>query len=209
MIVVVGRPGLDAAGQLARTAARIALAAAADGGRVELVGSVGDDADGELVALQLGRNGIGHAALLRDPAVPTPRAPEPVEGDDGTGGEEAGPPAAGPALPRLDAADLALGLSYLAECQVLVVAEPLAPDALAAAFEAARYHGAALVVLTPSGAAPDNVPPDATVLELPEPAIEPFNRLIGRYAAHLDAGGAAADAWQDALANSGWEAAAQ
>ena len=208
MIVVVGRPGLDAAGQLARTAARIALAAAADGGRVELVGSVGDDADGELVALQLGRNGIGHAALLRDPAVPTPRAPEAVEGDDATGGEEPGP-AAAPALPRLDAADLALGLSYLAECQVLVIAEPLASDALAAAFEAARYHGAALVVLTPSGAAPENVPPNATVLELPEIAIEPFDRLIGLYAAHLDAGRAAADAWQDALASSGWEAAAQ
>jgi sugar/nucleoside kinase (ribokinase family) len=208
VIVVVGRPGLDAAGQLARTAARIALAAASDGGRVELVGSVGDDADGELVALQLGRNGIGHAALLRDPAVPTPHAPEPVEGDDAPGGEEAGP-AAAPALPRLDAADLALGLSYLAECQVLVVAEPLASDALAAAFEAARYHGAGLVVLTPSGAAPENVPANATVLELPEIAIEPFNRLIGLYAAHLDAGRAAADAWQDALASSGWEAAAQ
>ena len=139
MIVVVGRPGLSSAGRLGLPAARVALAAAEAGARVELVGSVGDDADGEQVALELGRHGIGHAALLRDPAGTTPH--------ESTEEEEPGEPAAPGQAPHLDAADVELGLSYLAECRVLVVAEPLTPAALAAAVEAAAYHRAALIVV--------------------------------------------------------------
>lgn len=202
MIVVLGRPGLTADGRLARPAGRIALAAAAAGGRVELVGSVGDDADGDSVVLELGVAGIGHAALLRDPAGTTPRT-------DAAGVAE-------PALlPRLDGSDIDLGLRYVPDCRVLVAAEPLEPEALAVVAEAAAYHGAALIVLLAPGAAaagnaaPIGMPESATLLELPEHDDGAFVELVGRYAALLAAGRNAADAWQAALAETGWESAAE
>jgi sugar/nucleoside kinase (ribokinase family) len=201
VIVVVGRPGLSTAGRLGMPAARVALAAAETGARVELVGSVGDDADGERVALELGRHRIGHAALLRDPAATTPHE-QPDAEDEETG-------AASGALPHLDAADVALGLSYLADCQVLVVAEPLSPAALAAASEAAAYHGAALIVVGADDAAGAGLPEDATVLGVPEGDAAAFSRLVGLYAAQLEAGRQPADAWHEALATSGWEPAAE
>jgi sugar/nucleoside kinase (ribokinase family) len=138
VIVVLGRPGLDADDGIGRPAGLIALAAAQAGGRVELVGSIGDDADGDAIITELGRAGIGHAAVLRDPGGVTPKE----------GAEEEGP------MARLDAGDVGLGLGYLAECQVLVVAEPLQEDALRVAADAASYHGAALVVLTAADTAP-------------------------------------------------------
>ena len=64
------------------------------------------------MALALGVAGVGHAALLRDPAGVTPR----VDSD----GIETGAP-----LARLDAADIDLGLRYVPDCRVLVVADPL------------------------------------------------------------------------------------
>jgi hypothetical protein len=128
VIVVVGRPGLGAGAGLSGRAAAIALAAAAAGSRVELVGSVGDDAAGNEVVVRLGRAGVGHAAVLRDPAGRTPI-----------------PEATAAPLPRLDAADVGLGLGYLAACRVIVVAEPLPPDVQAAVREAADYHGAVLL----------------------------------------------------------------
>ena len=196
MIVVLGRPGLDVNGAIRRTAGLIALAAAETGGRVELVGSVGDDADGDAVIVELGRAGIGHAAVLRDPAGTTPREGEP------DGGAER--------LPRLEAADIDLGLRYLAECQVLVVAEPLSAEAMAVAAEAAAYHGAALVVLTQTDAPADaGIPEDATLLEVPSEDGGAFAALVGRYAALLDAGRNAQDAWRDALGEGGWEQSAE
>lgn len=194
MIVVLGRPGLDAEEEIGGRAGRIAVAAAKAGGRVELVGSVGDDADGDTVMTELGRSGIGHAAVLRDPAGQTRR-------DDNSDTEP---------LPRLDAADIDLGLSYLAECQVLVVAEPLAADALRVASDAATYHSAALVVLAETGMVPSaELPESATVLEVPEEDSGAFPELVGRYAALLDSGRAPADAWRDALDETGWEQAAE
>ncbi|CAN5778933.1 hypothetical protein BH24CHL5_BH24CHL5_10630 [soil metagenome] len=195
MIVVLGRPGLTHDGALDRPAGRIALAAAAAGGRVELVGTVGDDAEGDNVALELGRAGVGHAALLRDPAAATP-GPTAEAGDDA------------PRLPRLDAADVELGLRYLADCHVLVLAEPMPPPALAVALDAAAYHGAALIVVTaPTGAAAEqpSLPDEATVLEMPDHDEGAFAELVGRYAALLESGRSAPEAWHDALADSGWE----
>jgi hypothetical protein len=197
VIVILGRPGLTTDGRLARAAGRIAIAAAQAGGRVELVGSVGDDADGQKVALALGVAGIGHAALLRDPAGVTPRI-------DADGGETGSP------LARLDRADVDLGLRYLPFCRVLVAAEPLQPGALDAALDAATYHGAALIALIPTGAAaPAPLPEDATVLELPAQDDGAFADLVGRYAARLAAGEPAADAWRGAVEQTGWEPAAQ
>jgi len=193
VIVVVGRPGLDAEGRLDRPAGRIALAAVGAGARVELVGSVGDDAAGEAVALELGRAGVGHAALLRDPAGVTP---SPQAGEDSS-------------LPRLDANDVDLGLRYLADCHVLVAAEPLDPRALTVITDAATYHGAALIVLLPTragGPSPD-VPDSATLLEMPDHDEGAFTELVGLYAALLESGRAAHEAWQEALAETGWESA--
>ena len=195
MIVVLGRPGLTADDQIDRPAGRIALAAARAGGRVELVGSVGDDADGDAVIVELGRAGIGHAAVLRDPAGRTPRV------------SEAG--ATEERLPRLDAADVDLGLRYLAECQVLVTAEVLPADVLRIVTDAASYHRAALVVLAAHGQPPEgDLPEAATVLEVPEDDGGGFAELVGRYAASLDSGRVAADAWADAVSEGGWEQAA-
>lgn len=210
MIVVLGRPGLDADERLGRSAGRIARAAAEAGGRVELVGSVGDDADGDAVITELGRAGIGHAALLRDPGGTTPRAAEDSAADDEAGSEGAPDPNADRPLPRLDAADIDLGLHYLSECHVLVVAEPLAADALGVATDAAAYHGAALVVLTSAGNVPaTDIPDDATLLDVPATESAAFAELVGRYAALLDTGSSAADAWRDAVDEVGWEEATE
>ena len=198
MIVVLGRPGLDARGALAPRAGRIAAAAAAQGAGVELVGSVADDDATDAAITELGKAGIGHAALLRMPV-------------------------GGPvnAQPRLDAADIELGLRYVTECRVLVIADALDGAALAAAIDGARYHGAALVVAAPhaadASAAPNaadaaphaadpapTLPDHATVLAAPDDDDGAFADLVGRYAAQLDAGRAAADAWRDALAATGW-----
>jgi hypothetical protein len=170
VIVVVGRPGLDEKDQLDRPAALIAIAARAAGADADVVGAIGDDAEGDRVALALGKAGIGHAALLRDPAASTPRF---------------GAPAG--ALPRLDGQDVELGLAYLADYRVLVVAEPLEPGAVAAACAAAVFQGASLVVVTAaSGEAPADLPRTATVLEMPEEDEGAFSELVGRYAAALE-----------------------
>ena len=195
MIVVVGRPGLDANDEVDRPAGLICLAAAAQSARVELVGSIGDDPAGDRVALALGKAGVGHAALLRDPAAVTPRA--------------AGP--AGP-LPRLDGQDVELGLAYLADYRVLVVAEPMDASVLHAAGRAAEFQGAALIVLVAAAApSPPGLPDHATVLEMPAEGEGEgaFAALVGRYGAALDGGSAPEDAWRDALAAGGWESSAE
>jgi hypothetical protein len=192
VIVVVGRPGLDANDQLDRLAAQLALAATNAGAKVDVVGAVGDDSAADRVALALGQAGIGHAALLRDPSAATPRAAI----------------AAGP-LPRLDGQDVELGLAYLADYRVLVVSEPVDPSALSAARVAAAYQGAALIiVVAPGEPAPGDVPADATVLEMPAEDDGAFAQLVGRYAAALDSGAEAATAWQAAVSAVGWESVA-
>jgi hypothetical protein len=221
VIVVLGRPGLTADGRLDRPAGRIAMAASAERGRVELVGSVGDDPDGDLVAVELGRAGVGHAALLRDPAGVTPRRGPgessaegaPAENEAGTsaevtpGGSAAADTERGP-LPRLDAGDVDLGLHYLAEIQVLVVAEPLEPAVLRVVADAATYHRAALVLLAVADAQPtEDIPAGATILAMPAEDGGAFVELVGRYAALLDSGRAPAEAWQDAINAGGWEQA--
>ena len=183
MIVVLGRPRLDEDGALTDTAGRIAIAAAASGTRVDLVGAVADGAAGDAVVVALGQAGVGHAALLRRP-----------------GDGEVRP---------LDRGDVDLGLSYVPECRVLVVGEQLESAALGAAVDAATYHGAALIALVPQGvAAPAELPENVTVLELPDEDEGAFARLVGAYAAGLAGGKAAPDAWSAAVRDTGWESAA-
>jgi sugar/nucleoside kinase (ribokinase family) len=213
VIVVVGRPGLNADGEVDGACGQIAVAAARAGGRVELVGTVGDDADGDAVITELGRNGIGHAAVLRDPAGATPRIQSEPEKDVETNADtDAGAATSRTAgrMPRLDAADIDLGLRYLAECQVLVVAEPLPDDALAVAGAAAAYHGAQLLVMAEAGAVPPaDLPEKSTLLERPAEDGGAFVQLVGRYAALLDSGRSPLDAWRDAIETGGWEPASE
>jgi hypothetical protein len=213
MIVVLGRPMIGPAPvdadadrtALAGLASAVALEAARRGGSVELVGSVGDDPDGDRAIVELGRGGVGHAAVLRDPAGVTP------------GGVASGP------RPRLDAGDVELGLRYLPDCRVVVVAEVLPDDAAAAAAEGARYHGAALVAVIEQGSTPPRAFADgATVLELPTIEGPPtddvspagpgaddpgsaFAALVAAYAVGLDRGDAADAAFAAAVKDARWD----
>lgn len=225
VIVVVGAPSIrpDPAtgrGDPAGLAARIALATAAAGSAVQLAGKVGDDPAGDEVMLTLARAGVRHDAVLRDPDVATPLEPEDaafeadarvptdalpagIDTPAETGRRTAG---AAPA-PALDAADLALCLSYLREFAVIVVAAPLDPSGLAAIAGAAAFADAELVVVARAGWPDVDVPPAATVLEAPE--VDPddeFARLVARFAISLERGADPGDAFRVALAGTGWEA---
>jgi hypothetical protein len=183
VIVVLGRPELDERGTLSGRAGGIAAAAAGAGAGVEIVGSVTDDGNGDATITALGRQRIGHAAVLRMPSA---------------------------AEPQLEAADVELALRYLTECRVLVIADSLDEATLAAAIDGTRYHQAALVVAATQPQLPDDaaIPEHSTVLDAPDEDDGAFAGLVGRYAAQLDAGRESADAWRDALEATGWEAAA-
>jgi hypothetical protein len=72
------------------------------------------------------------------------------------------------ALPRLEAADVELGLRYLADCRVLVLAEPLEDAEVAQALAAAAYHGADVVLVAPPGRIdPSGLGERVTLLERP------------------------------------------
>lgn len=217
MIVVVGSPAWREAeppGPAGRAAA-VAHAAAAAGARVELVGRAGDDDVGDALVLALAAAGVGHVALLRDPARATPLVDDaPLDGPaDQVTATDAGAqdPAAGSRTtdPVLEPADVAMALRYLTEYAVLVLTDGLAPDAVAVGAEAAAYASAHLVVLVGEDAAvPHGLPGGATVLAAP--AIDPddaFAGLVGRYAAALDRGDDPRRAFADVTSGSGWERA--
>ena len=210
MIAVLGRPRVhrpDPSGELTPggLAAEIAMALGRAGLGVELVGSIGDDPEGDRVVIGLDQAGVGHAALLRDPAARTPslRAAS-----------------ADRPLPRLDAADVDLGLRYLPACRVLIVADELAPAALAGALEAGAYHGAAVVVVAQAGSIdPDGLGGEVTLFEAPvadeadgdmdDAAASAddaaFVRFVADYVARLDHGEVPALAFAAALGDSDWE----
>ncbi len=218
MIVVLARPRVyrpQPDGDLAPggLGVEVALALGAGGAPVELVGSIGDDPEGDRVVVELGRARVGHAALLRDPSVRTPRL-----GDTDTP----------KGLPRLDAADVELGLRYLADCRVLVIAEDLDDAARQQALEAAAFHGAAVIILaSPGSLDPAALPDDITLLERPSLAMADdggeestvpgdardvvaqeaaFARLVADYAARLARGIAPEQAFRAALEHEAWEA---
>ena len=191
MIIVLGRPSI-ADGPIgpvpAGLATSVAIAAAAQGCRVELVGTVGDDPAGDAAAIGLARAAVGHAALLRIPAATTPRA--------GT----SDPPT------RLDAADVELGLRYLSDARVLVVADPMPEDVVAVVTDAVAYSGAATIVIVERGTHPPSAfGPSATILEAPEDAEGPFAVAVARYAAALETGTDPALALRAAVEAAGWE----
>jgi sugar/nucleoside kinase (ribokinase family) len=210
MIVVLGRPRVyrpEPDGDLAPggLAVELALAAARAGAEVELVGAIGDDPEGDRIVVELGRGGVGHAALMRDPATRTPLV---------TQARDARP------LPRLDAADVDLGLRYMPECRVLVISAELDPAALAAAQEAAEFHSAAVVMVANAGTVDAELLGDAVTL-LERPATEDdeavddaivvaaddadFGAFVAEYAVRLDRGEPPAQAFAAALGDSAWE----
>jgi sugar/nucleoside kinase (ribokinase family) len=207
MIVVVGRPAIlarsaprpgdDPAARPAGLVASIAVAAAQANARVELVGTIGDDDDGDALTVGLSRAGVGHAALLRDPTARTPR------GGDATGEQS---DSEGERAPRLEAADIELVLRYHADYRVLVLAEPVPEDAERVALEAASFQGAAVIaIVPPGGAVSERLSGAGTVLEAPDEGNGAFAELVGRYAAALDAGEEPQAAFASARRATGWE----
>lgn len=218
MIVVVGTSGWRASEPSAPAgrACGIALSAARAGARVQLVGRIGDDANGDALLIALARDGVGHAAMLRDPARATPIM-EPAPSEDEPVPDAPGPaarepvmaPGAAPApAPRLEPEDVSLGLRYLAGFDVVVATDDVPPEVLPVIVEAATYGGAHLVMLTaPDSEAPAATPDGSTVLAVPAEADDgAFAALVGTYAAAIDAGVAPAVAFAGAAAGVGWEA---
>jgi hypothetical protein len=215
VIVVVGVPGWrsgDAPGPDG-LASRVALAAAEAGSAVELVGRVGDDPTGDALLLALTRAGVGHAAVLRDPARATPLVAVAPDGADDVAPDEevdSTPKAAIPSDPRaplLDAADLELGLRYLPDYHVLVVAHPIAGAALRTVDDAAAYTGAHLVLLTTDPTTADGLATRAaTVLAVPDDDDGAFAQVVAAYAVRLDLGATPADAFREAVGQAGWSA---
>jgi sugar/nucleoside kinase (ribokinase family) len=212
MIVVVGQPAWNPGPPPAPAgrAADIALAAAEAGARVELLGRIGDDPGGDALLLALRHAGVGHVALLRDAARPTHCVRSSAPDDDQPLAvallDGRGPvPEADDEGPRLEPADVALGLRYLMAFDVLVVGDD-APDAvIPVCVEAAAFAGARLVVaIRSAGVVPGGLPEDATLLVAPDEDGEAFPRFLGRYAAALD-GGASPEAAFAAAAGDGWE----
>jgi hypothetical protein len=230
VIVVVGQPAYrppsgSEPGAAVGPAVGVARAAVADGASAQLIGKVGADATGDALLLDLARAGIGHAAVLRDPGRPTAiarfLADEDLDGDVDEGlSLDPAPERAGDGPEQtarapddgfsvaLDPADVELGLRYLAGYGVVVAAEPFSEATLAIVAEAAGYAGAQLVVVTRSGSAgpviDKNVP--ATLLEAPpDDPDEQFAALVGSYAAALDLGATAEEAFRAALGATGWE----
>lgn len=222
VIVVVGSPVAVRTGKRIRPAGRsvaVAQAIRQAGGEPQLVGKIADDLAGDAIVIDLGRRGIGHAALARAESGLTPSATTTArDGDDtsadaellaGEGEETTTAPPGTSQLPDgipLEAADLKLALGYLPEIGAIVVAAPLTEEAAKVVADAAAYHEVPLVVLVE----PDRrVPPafaNAVVLEAPE-AEDSFDRLVGAFAIRLERGDDAREALRDAVAVGGWERA--
>jgi hypothetical protein len=203
------------------TAALVAVAAAAAGAGVEMVGRVGEDRVGDAVLIALSRAGVGHVAMLRDPARPTPVAAEGAD-DDGeplvpldeptAAGAAAALPAPAPAVPSgvafpsLQPGDVSLGLRYIREFGVVVVADAVGEELARETADAASFAGASLVAIV---GASDAIPAafgGATVIAAPDRDPDgAFAALVGRYAAALDAGAEPSAAFRQARAAAGWE----
>jgi sugar/nucleoside kinase (ribokinase family) len=155
---------------------------------VELVGRVGDDPPGDTLLIALAHAGVGHAAVLRDPTRATPRAATAVEPEGPVADVTPTNPAAD--APRLDPADVQLGLSYLTSFGVLVITDDVPPGALPAALDGAAFSGAHVILLLAPGATPpQGLPAGATVLAVPgTPDDGAFGTVVGVYAAGLDTG---------------------
>jgi hypothetical protein len=223
VIAVIGTPRLRGTGpeaDVAGLAAAIAAGAAAAGSRVEFIGKTGDDPAGDAVLLAMARHFVGHVATLRDPARPTPvvlAEDEPIDvdasgsvSDPGTADAAApqvaasAPEAAAPEGPALEAADVGLALRYLPELAVIVTVH-VTPGVIDEAAAASSWAETSLiVVLRPEEHLPEGLPERAVVVAVADDDDigAGAGSAIGRYAAALDQGEPAAEAF-DALVASG------
>jgi hypothetical protein len=207
VIVVIGSIRLRGAAESADPAglaASVAIAAAGDGSQVELVGRLGDDPSGDTVLLGLARRGVGHVAILRDPARPTVVVPDgdvtPDPDEPAEPAVEPGPGSPPVAAPTLDAADLELALRYLPEISV-IVAVHLDADLVAEAVAATDWAETSLVVVVPAdAAAPEGLPARSVTLAVADDDESSAGALIGRFVAALDRGEPSAEAYDALLA---------
>ena len=205
MIAVIGSPYLrmtDTGDVIAGgLAADVARAAASRGGRVELIGRIGDDPTGDEMVTALTRVGVGHVSVLRDAALRTPEL-----SDQGSISGE---------LPTLEPADIDLALRYLADFRVLVLAEPADADVLASVAAAAGWSEATLIVLAAPGAMDDPALPEGAIViettlgtdgagdEDGTDGTDGLAALVGSLAARIDAGEAADTAFRSVTAEIG------
>jgi len=191
---------------------RVALAAARAGGAVQLVGKTGDDPTADGVVLDLARGAVGHVALLRESARATPLEPVAADEDEAPADPDAvavdpePQPASLPDGPAIDAGDVDLGLRYLTEFGVVVVAEPARADVITVVSDAARWAEARMVLVIPAGSpVPDDLPADVIVFEAPvDDPDGAFADLVGSFAAALDDGVEPAEAFQASIDSDGW-----
>ena len=151
--------------------------------------------------LALARAGVGHVALLRDPAHATPIVAA-VDMDDELADA---PPNAPPVTPidpaerpSLDAADVELALRYLPDYTTIVVAEPQPDAVVTIVADAAAFAGAALVLVVDNAADGSTPPASAVVFE--SPASDPdgaFATMLGELAAAIDRGTPVAAAFRE------------
>jgi hypothetical protein len=211
VIAVIGTPRLRGTGpeaDVAGLAAAIAAAAAAGGSRVEFIGKTGDDPAGDAILLAMARHFVGHVATLRDPARPTPVVSAEDEPIDIDGASQAAPqPAPEAALkegPALEAADVGLALRYLPELAVIVTVH-VTPGVIDEAVAASSWAETSLiVVLRPEEPVQEGLPEQAVVVAVADEDDigAGAGSAIGRYAAAVDQGEPAAEAF-DALVASG------
>ena len=208
MIVVIGQPVLregTSGSAVGGLPGRIAVAAAALGRPVQLVGTAGEDEAGDAVLLDLAKAGVGHVAILRKAGERTavlPAQEEEAEVDATT------PAEMGPATAALDAGDVDLALRYLPDIGVLVLAENVAEDVVRVVSSAAGWADSLLVVIQAPGASLTGaLPDDAIVFEAPESDDGAFASMVGAFVAALDEGEEPASAFRDSAASVGWSPA--
>ena len=220
MIVVIGCPiGRLADGAIiaAGLSSRVALSAAGVGRAVQLVGRVGDDPTADAVVLDLARGGVGHVALLRDGTRATPLEPPEPDGtevddaDHDADTPDVAEPPSRPDGPALEAADVDLGLQYLTEFDVLVVADPVDRATIAVVADAAGWGDSRSIVVVPRDTpVPDGLPTDAVVFEAPDSDPDGvFATLVGHFAAGLDDGVEPEAAFKASIGSDGWSEAVE
>ena len=108
--------------------------------------------------------------------------------------------------PALEAADVELGLRYLTDFAVVVLAEPADPETIAVVADAARWGEARMILVVGAGlTVPDGLPGDVTVFE--SPPSDPdgvFADLVGTFAASIDEGTEPGAAFRSSIASDGW-----
>lgn len=213
MIVVIGAVAGSVHGDGIRPAglaARIAGAAVAAGARAEVVTRLGQDRVSEALLLAFAESGVGHVATLRDPsAVVTLVDADPDEADPAPAGsvmasdERPTDPGPGPAPAALDAQDVGLALRYLPEIRVIVLVHPGSPAVVVEAADGASYAGASMVVIWRPDDDGSTEAPDGPLALVAADDADGVAELVGRYAAAIDRGDDAAQAFATTLGMSG------